>query len=733
MTRLRLLALLGVAATGAMANAAPGLTTPWTSKVSQTLPHPEYPRPQLVRDNWVNLNGKWDLMIVPRNQVGRPQTKKVLVPFPVESQLSGVHEMVPAGANLLYKRTFTAPKGKGRVLLHFGAVDYACQVFVNGKLVGRHEGGYNGFSFDVTPYLKGSGVQNLTVHVQDDTDGPSWQPRGKQVRKPGGIFYTPTSGIWQTVWLERVPEQYVQSVYCDTALNGAVTVHTQLGGKPNAPFTIVAKAKGKVVATAQGKNGIAKFVVKNPTLWAPGSPFLYDLEVRVPASGDVVKSYFGVREVKVGKANGAIRILINGKPTFLAGPLDQGFWPDGLYTAPTDAAMKFDIDFTQKLGFNMIRKHVKVEPQRWYTYCDQMGIVVFQDMPSADHPKDPTQAKIASKRYEGELKEMIDSLRAHPSIVKWVVFNEGWGQYDTERIVPWVQRYDRTRLANNASGWTDKGVGDVIDAHIYPGPGSPDPEPKRAAVLGEFGGLGLITPGHMWQTEGWGYVSYKNQAQLTDAFVNLFRKLHYLIGKPGLSAAVYTQTTDVETESNGLLTYDRKVVKVDVARAREAILALYQPAPVSQEVLATSQKRASVWKYTTDLPYEGWLKPGFDDQTWATGEAGFGTNGTPGAVTRTVWNTPDLWVRREFTLDKTLKNVNLNLNIHHDEDVEVYIDGIPVARLQGYTSDYTLEPISRRMLPQLARGKHIIAAHVHQTTGGQYFDLGIVNLFPRKR
>ncbi|MGV3614680.1 MAG: glycoside hydrolase family 2 TIM barrel-domain containing protein [Fimbriimonas sp.] len=703
----------------------PRMVTPWTAKVSPTKPHPEYPRPQMVRKDWTNLNGKWDVAVT--TGTAKPDyRRKILVPFPIESFLSGIGDRVPDGGTVWYRRTFNRPKGD-RVILHFGAVDWRAKVWVNGKEVGTHEGGFDPFHFDVTDALKPSGPQEIIVSVEDPTDaGP--QPRGKQVRKPGGIFYVPTTGIWQTVWLEGVPERSIDRLKVTARNDGTVNVAiTARGGSADGAWVEIREG-GRVLARMEGPSN-ATIRIPNPKLWEPGSPKLYDL--RVGLGKDVVDSYFGFREVSVGRApDGKTRLLLNGKPLFMVGPLDQGFWPDGLFTPPTDAAMKYDVDVTKRLGFNTIRKHVKVEPATWYAHCDRQGILVWQDMPSGDRSigsEDPdiTRTPESAAIFEKELKAMVDGLHNHPSIVTWVLFNEGWGQYDTDRMSKWLKDYDPTRLLDAVSGWADRKVGDMWDWHVYPGPASPKPEPTRAAVLGEFGGLGLPVQGHMWEEKNWGYQTFRTKEELTRAFESLFLNLRFLQPEPGLSAAIYTQTTDVETETNGLMTYDRQVMKMDERRVRNAIMALFGPPVKTQTVLESADEKAALWRYTTTSPREGWQNPDFSDSGWQSGEAGFGTDGTPGGTIRTRWATPDIWIRRTFTLPSAIDG-DLFLRVHHDEDAEIYLDGKLVQTLRGYTSAYRLVALPKDM--KLAAGTHTLAVHCRQTNGGQYIDLGLMRI-----
>jgi dihydrofolate reductase len=505
---------------------------------------------------------------------------KILVPFPVESALSGVRRPLMPWQLLYYRRTFTAPdlSGGKRLLLHFGAVDWEVTVYVNGKLVGKHRGGYDAFTLDITDAVR-PGENEIVVVVFDPTGGTRGKQNLDSFFHPGGIFYTPCSGIWQTVWLEAVPARRIDELRMVPDVDAGVLRLTVVakGPGPAGQAEAVAGAGGREVARARGRPG-SELVLRIPKarLWSPDDPFLYDLKVKL--GDDEVTSYFGMRKVSLGKdARGVTRILLNGKFVFQVGVLDQGYWPDGIYTAPTDEALRFDVAMMRKLGLNMARKHVKVEPQRWYYWCDKLGLLVWQDMPSGDISKDNTAKHDGvaltpgvGRQFEAELRALVEQHRNHPCIIMWVVFNEGWGQHDTVRMTRLVKEMDPSRLVSNASGWFDRHCGDVVDLHSYPGPGSPRPEPARAAVLGEFGGLGLAVRGHTWTNKTWGYRGTGSRKELTDDYVKLWRKGWQLRDGAGLSAAVYTQWTDVETECNGLLTYDRKVVKVDARRAADA-------------------------------------------------------------------------------------------------------------------------------------------------------------------
>ncbi len=564
------------------------ITTRWAGRVDPAHPLPDYPRPQMTRDRWQSLNGTWQFAAAGGEgdapPIGRALAERIVVPFPVESRLSGIdrHE-----DRMWYRRTFTVPGawrvpgGGERLLLHFDAVDWETTVYVNGKQVGTHTGGYDRFTVDVTDALEASGPQELVVGVFDPTD-QGGQPLGKQRLNPSGIFYTPVSGIWQTVWMEPVASAHISRLDMTPDVSGqTLRLTVRADGVTDEVAVVTARDGHRTVGTAVGPVGRELRVpVPNPKLWSPERPFLYDLDVELkPATGsgrpvDAVRSYFGMRTIGIAQVAGRNRMVLNGKPTFEMGPLDQGFWPDGIYTAPTDDALKFDLEQTKRMGFNTVRKHVKVEPDRWYYWADRLGLLVWQDMPAMPTGRTPTTADRA--RFETELRRMVDQHLDHPAIVMWVPFNEGWGQYDQARIADTIKAWDPSRLVDNMSGINccgaiDGGTGDVMDFHIYPGPGTPGaPSATRASVLGEYGGLGLPVLGHTWSGGGWGYAVEPDADALTDHYVAMSARLAELQSCEGLSAAIYTQTTDVETELNGLMTYDRAVTKPHVAQIRDA-------------------------------------------------------------------------------------------------------------------------------------------------------------------
>lgn len=728
------------------------LMTRWAKDVSPDKVHPEYPRPQLVRKDWLNLNGLWQLAFAKDKEeptFGKDLPERILVPFPVESALSGVMKRAD---RLWYRRTFAVPQswsGK-RVLLHFGAVDWEATVWVNGTKLGTHKGGYDPFSFDITDALKSQGEQELVVGVWDPTDAGT-QPRGKQVNRPQGIYYTPSTGIWQTVWLEAVTAAHIDSLkIVPDDKKASVKVNVK-GGTDKHTIKISALWDKTVQSgiTVYGNEAAIdtnaihdaqELKPRNAKLWSPDSPYLYDLRVQLLENDKVIDevwSYFALRKIEIAKDDkGVNRILLNGKFVFQVGPLDQGFWPDGLYTAPTDDALKYDIEITKKLGFNMARKHVKVEPDRWYYWCDKLGLLVWQDMPSGDRSIRDNQPDLkrtpeSAAQFELELKRMIDGLHNHPCIVMWVVFNEGWGQFDTERLTKWTKDYDPTRLVNCASGWTDRKVGDVHDIHVYPGPGAPPLEDKRAGVLGEFGGLGLKVDGHTWTSQTWGYRGTQDKDDLTRKYERLLARVWQLKDEAGLNAAVYTQTTDVETEANGFMTYDREVIKLDVDRATAVNKGDVSRVPQIKVVVPTSQEKGLTWRYTLEQPADGWFKADFDDKSWKEAPGGFGTRGTPGSVVRTEWKTDNIWLRREFTLPEG-SLTGLQLLLHHDDDAEVYVNGVLATKLGGYTTNYEEVPISAEARGTLKPGKNHIAIHCKQIRGGQYIDAGLVQVVEKK-
>ena len=566
----------------------PDLTTPWTSEVGPDNALPEYPRPQMRRDEWKNLNGVWQFAAASEGEeppVGEQLDERVLVPYPIESALSGIkrHE-----DRMYYRRTFTVPRKwrvdrrhGNRLLLHFGAVDYDAKVWINGELATEHRGGFDHFSVDATKYLRAGARQEIIVGVTDRTDGLK-QAVGKQripaIENPGGIFYTPASGIWQTVWMEPVRSAHIEDVTATTRKNlRQVDVTVDAAESQGHRVLLQARRNGRLVAVGVGEPGEPiRLTIRRPKLWTPDDPHLYDLRVslhkRFGPRVDKVDSYFGMRTVDtlVGK-DGKQHIVLNGKPTFVNSTLDQGYWPDGIFTAPTDDALAFDLKAHKRLGFNAVRKHIKVEPDRWYYWADRLGLMVWQDMPSLQNGRKPDPEQPARDQFEDELHTMIDQHEGWTSIIGWVPFNEGWGEWDAEetgRIADSVKAADPTRLVNAHSGYNccdsegDSGRGDIIDWHQYTGPAAPSPTADRAAIDGEHGGFGLVVDDHLWPGEPGAYQMAESKQELTDLYVKNQSRMLELSRKCGMSGGVYTQITDVETEVNGFFTYDRKVEKM---------------------------------------------------------------------------------------------------------------------------------------------------------------------------
>ena len=571
------------------------IRTEWAEQINPSNVLPEYPRPLMERADWMNLNGLWEYAVagVDAGKPARPDGQ-ILVPFAIESSLSGVGRMLSDQENLWYMRTFTVPsswKGK-RVLLHFGAVDWKAEVWVDDVYVGSHTGGYTPFSFDITEALIAKGAHTLTVKAWDGTDH-GYQPRGKQVSNPNGIWYTAVSGIWQTVWMEPVAEHYISNLRITPDIDArTLTIEPAVSCPAKGDLAEVNVYDGQTLVASARSLGGQPVVVNMPAdahLWCPDDPFLYTLKVELKKGGktvDKVESYAAMRKFSTGRdAQGYYRMMLNNKPLFQMGPLDQGWWPDGLYTAPTDEALLSDVLMLKKMGFNMIRKHVKVEPARWYTHCDREGIIVWQDMPSGDRSpqwqnhnwfdgEELIRSEASEANYRKEWKEIIDLLYSNPCVGTWVPFNEAWGQFKTPEIVAWTKAYDPTRLVNPASGGNHYACGDILDMHNYPAPAMILFDPTRVNVLGEFGGIGLALEGHLWFADrNWGYVQFKSSEEVTNEYVKYAGMLLDLVGK-GYSAGVYTQTSDCEGEVNGLVTYDRKVVKVDVAKVAAANKAL---------------------------------------------------------------------------------------------------------------------------------------------------------------
>ncbi len=719
------------------------LMTDWAQQVDPENVLPEYPRPQMVRSNWLNLNGVWQFQPGNANDsapVGANLTKRILVPFPMESALSGVMQYHPYS---WYRREFTVPPDWNgqRILLHFEAVNWRSQIFVNGQNLGTHTGGYDPFSYDITDYLNGSGPQELIVGVYSPQDAGG-QPRGKQTLYPQGIMFTSASGIWQPVWLEPVPSTRIADLHIVPDIDAnRVKLNVSVNGAATGLSIRATAFEGtNQISSATGTPGNNFYLnVPAPKLWSPTNPFLYDLQISLITNGatlDSVASYFGMRKISLGTKDGFVRLFLNNQFTFQFGPLDQGFWPDGIYTAPTDLALKSDLEMTKALGFNMVRKHIKVEAQRWYYWADKLGLLVWQDMPSGNsYTMNPSPPPVDAKEFIGELTAMVTNHWNSPSIVMWVVFNEGQGQAggsggvgqtNTAYLVSLVKSLDPSRLVNQASGWNYAGAGDVLDQHHYPEAQCPISS-SQAVVCGEFGGVWSGIQNHTW-SPGSGEVTPAQAAgSVASGFENLADDLANLIQERGMSAAVYTEISDVEIELAGLRTYDRKILKPDLHRMQAAITA-----PLAQysysAVIPDSRAAGQNWKYTFTTPPNNWFATGFNDSQWSSGAGGFGSAGAPNLIVRTTWNASDIWLRRTFNPGALTPQqiTNLVFSIYHDEDCELYINGVLAASTAGYLASYghlNIRPAALNTI--LTNSANVLAVHCHQTGGGQGIDVGI--------
>lgn len=692
----------------------------------------EYPRPQMERIEWVNLNGIWEFQPGIGQQEQLPSgslSGSILVPFPVESAISGV---MRHHSKLWYRRNFSVPDNwdGNRIILHFGAVDYETEVYINGESIGKHFGGYDPFSFDITDHLSLNGTQELTVRVFDPTDAGGF-PRGKQTLNPQGIMYTSTTGIWQTVWIEPVAETHVEALKLTPNIDASELKITVSASNEANDLVVLAKVfDGNTIVTTVEGIANQEFIIPiaNQKLWSPDAPFLYNLEITLTQNSekmDFVSSYFGMRKVSMKKENGIHKVYLNNEFLFQMGSLDQGFWPDGIYTAPTDEALKYDIEMIKAFGYNMVRKHIKVEPQRWYYWADKLGVMVWQDMPSTN-PYTSNPQPIDQVAFKNELARMVENHWNSPSIVMWVIFNEFQGQHNTTELVNMVKQLDPTRLVNQGSGGDWKVAGHILDWHNYPSPVCPESN-SQTVVCGEYGGIGLAVENHKWSNDYFGYVTVDNTEELLTDYEKYIDQLTIYKTNQGLSAAVYTEITDVEIELNGLLTYDR-LIKADVSRLYNANRKVIEEDNYMSHLLPNAKDQRQNWKYTFHTPSQDWYLENFDDSTWKTGNAGFGTMGTPGAIISTIWNTSEIWLRQTFDLGdiSLLEKENIVLNIHHDEDCDVYINGTWAATLNGWTNGYITVPISTSAFNSLkANSQNTIAIHCKQTDGGQYIDAGI--------
>lgn len=756
------------------------LFTRWSADVTPERTWPEYPRPLMERSTWLNLNGLWDYAISTRDAIQPgPWQGRILVPYCIESALSGVMKTFTADQRLWYRRSFSVPADWAgrRVLLHFGAVDWECQVFVDGKQVDSHTGGYDPFHIDITKVIaEKTGPHELVVAVRDPT-GASWQLRGKQqVGANGGAFYTACSGIWQTVWLEPVPLVSVDSLrlITDAATGGLrVTVNGRTPPDPS-PVTVRVLDGGREVACASGMLGAElvgpikenltwykatlayvtttlELAIPEAHLWSPDDPFLYtvivELKDKTGAPADSVRSHVGIRTVGKGKdGKGNLRFMLNGKPLLMPGALEQGYWPDGIYTAPTDAALRYDIEAAKELGLVAIRKHLKVEMQRYYYWADRLGLLILQDLPSGSEGDPFTDLPLTNEGAnvnEQERRRLIQCFWNHPSIVCWVMFNEGWGQHDTLRHAAWAKELDPTRLIDEASGFPRHGGGDVHDVHGGVGP----KEPNRITLDSETLGNGLTVPGHQWPGKAWATGTYdpatggsRDGGELspldagakrwyTGLVRGFYRGLWAAKDDTGSSGDFKVQLYDVETESNGMLSYDRAVWKVDPAVIRLAARGETM-ATSTIDLLPSSLTKQVTWRYTTSRPADDWMKPLFEAKSWSEGLGSFGTP-TGKAKLGTPWTTADIWLRTEFTL--SAKPMAPLLRVLHDEDVVIYLNGVLAYRGAGFLSRHDDCDIEPEAAATLMPGRNSIAVHCHQTTGGQHIDVGLLDVVPDAR
>ncbi len=718
------------------------LMTQWAALVNTNTPLPEYPRPQMVRSNWMNLNGIWQFQPgvtntdpVPTNQT---LSSNILAPYPMESAISGVMQYY---AWSWYRRTFTVPANwsGSRIILHLDAVTWQTKVYINGQMAGMHQGGYDPFSYDITPYLNGA-TNELILQVYSPEDNGS-QPRGKQTLYPGGIMYTSSSGIWQPVWLEPVDSAGAQSIVLVPDVDNArlrLTVNTY-NGATVAVYAQALNGTDPVSSAAGVSGGELDIPIANPQLWSPASPFLYGLQITLVNAGvtnDSISSYFGMRKISTNFVNGVPQIFLNNQFLYAMGPLDQGFWPDGVYTAPTDDALKFDLQQEKALGFNALRKHIKVERQRWYYWADTLGLLVWQDMPSCNsYTGNPSPPAVNASQFEAELSAMVTNHCNSPCIIMWDIFNEaqgeagsgnGVGQASTASLVQLVQSLDPYRLINQASGGAYFGVGNVYDSHSYPPPGDPT-SATQANVDGEYGGIGFQLSGHLWNPAlaGGDYIGANTTADIApiyDSFIN--EAVGFKAG--GLNASIYTQITDVENECNGLMTYDR-VLKPDPTRIMLSNEKAISGQAVSTVVLPTSQGQSRTWKYTidTNTAATNWYATNFNDSSWSSGLAPFG-QGDPGVVTS--WTTSNIWIRQWFASGpiSVSEISNLMFDVFYDEGCEIYINGVLAAMTTGYVTTYVDVPLNAAgQAALLPNTTNLIAIHCTQTTGGQEIDAGI--------
>lgn len=712
------------------------LMTSWGETITPENAWREYPRPQLKRAKWQNLNGLWEYAIIAKDASKPSQFQgTILVPFAVESALSGVSKSVLPEQKLWYRRSFEIPQNwTGQsIVLHFEAVDWETSVWVNGKLARTHKGGSTAFAIDITKFLK-KGKQELVVSVWDPTDQGD-QPRGKQVLDPKGIWYTPVTGIWQTVWMEPVSPSFIRSVYPVADIDhNKVSIQKDIWGlKGGEQLQVkVSYNKQTVVEKSFPATDDISLDIPSPKLWSPDSPELYQVELSLSKGGkvlDQVESYFAMRKVSISKDEfGYLRLQLNNQTVFQYGTLDQGWWPDGLLTPPSTEAMRYDMEILKQMGFNMLRKHIKVEPALYYYYADSMGLLIWQDMVSGfetekrnvqhvrwDAPTDWARPTESALQVQSEMKEEMDQLKFFPSIVTWVIFNEGWGQFDTKRLVEWSMNYDKTRVIDGVSGWMDQNCGNMYDVHQYPGPGMEPAElnPGRVMTLGEFGGLGLPIENHLWNPNmrNWGYRIYSSVPELIKEYGKLMYNLYPMRSK-GLSAAVYTQTTDVEGEVNGLMTYDRKVIKIDPELLRILHAPLYAPITKKAEnLLADSEIKSQVIRFTKTKPEGNWtINPDFSK---------FESKNGPIELRKKE----SVWAANTFDLKEIPAGISLKILAYGD--VTVYLNGQKVLNRKiigkRHYEDFNITGVKG----YLRKGKNVIAIEAPEFELDAPFDFGV--------